>query len=118
MLRAELANFEAARAIDKARVAKQIDVGFGDIVTRRAESLRDPTRLEFAAPELWGDPREPLIAEKFHARVDPRTRNSRRKDFYDAWLLFRPHAFEGAPLANAISTTDAWSSSCTAWLRR
>lgn len=108
----EGADYEGVRArfigrIGKARVAMQIDVGFGDIVTPRAEPLRYPTLLEFAAPELWGYPRETVIAEKFHAMVYLRTMNSRMKDFYDVWLLAKHHAFEGTPLANAIAATFA-----------
>src|SRR5262249_51496662 len=82
--------------LGKARVAMQIDVGFGDVVTPGAQDITYPTLLDFPAPALSGYPRETVIAEKFQAMVYLRTLNSRMKDFYDVWLLARKFAFDGA----------------------
>jgi hypothetical protein len=93
--------------LGRARVAMQIDVGFGDVVTPGAETITYPALLEFPAPELSGYPRETVVAEKFQAMVYLRTLNSRMKDFYDVRLLASQYAFDGALLAKAIAATFA-----------
>jgi len=108
----EDADYEGVRArfvglLGKARVAMQIDVGFGDVVTPGAQNITYPTLLDFPAPALSGYPRETVIAEKFQAMVYLRTLNSRMKDFYDVWLLARQFGFDGALLAKAIAATFA-----------
>src|SRR5690606_10444939 len=106
----EDADYEGVRVrfvglLGKARVAMQIDVGFGDVVTPGAQDITYPTLLDFPAPALSGYPRETVVAEKFHAIVYLRTLNSRMKDFYDVWLLASQFAFDGAVLAKAIAAT-------------
>jgi hypothetical protein len=108
----EDADYEGVRIrfvgmLGKARVAMQIDVGFGDVVTPGAQDITYPALLDFPAPLLWGYPRETVIAEKFHAMVYLRTLNSRMKDFYDVWLLAQQFSFDGALLAKAIGATFA-----------
>lgn len=106
----EDADYEGVRVrfvglLGKARVAMQLDVGFGDVVTPGAQDIAYPALLDFPAPALSGYPRETVIAEKFHAMVYLRTLNSRMKDFYDVWLLASQFAFDGAVLAKAIAAT-------------
>jgi hypothetical protein len=108
----EDADYEGVRIrfvglLGKARVAMQIDVGFGDVVTPGAQNITYPALLDFPAPALSGYPRETVIAEKFQAMVYLRTLNSRMKDFYDVWLLARQFTFDGALLAKAIAATFA-----------
>lgn len=108
----EDADYEGVRVrfvalLGRARVAMQIDVGFGDVVTPGAETIKYPALLDFPAPELSGYPRETVVAEKFQAMVYLRTLNSRMKDFYDVWLLASQYAFGGALLAKAIAATFA-----------
>ena len=108
----EDADYEGARVrflglLGKARVAMQIDVGFGDVVTPGALDIAYPVLLDFPAPALSGYPRETVVAEKFHAMVYLRTLNSRMKDFYDVWLLARQFAFDGELLARASAATFA-----------
>jgi hypothetical protein len=83
----------------------QIDVGFGDVVTPTAQTIKYPALLEFPVAELPGYPRETVVAEKFQAIVYLRTANSRMKDFYDVWLLASQFPFDGNILADAISAT-------------
>ena len=64
----EDADYEGVRVrfvglLGKARVTMQIDVGFGDVVTPGAETIRYPALLDFPAPELSGYPRETVVAE-------------------------------------------------------
>lgn len=108
----EAAEYEGVRVrflglLGRARVAMQVDVGFGDVVTPGAIDIRYPALLDFPAPALSGYPRETVIAEKFQAMVYLRSLNSRMKDFYDVWLLARQFAFDGALLAKAIAATFA-----------
>jgi hypothetical protein len=103
----EDADYEGVRVrfvglLGKARVAMQIDVGFGDVVTPGAETITYPVLLDFPAPELSGYPRETAVAEKFQAMVYLRALNSRMKDFHDVWLLASQFTFDGAVLAKAI----------------
>ena len=88
-----------------ARVALQIDVGFGDIITPAPVELEYPTLLEFDAPRLFGYPPETVIAEKLEAMVVLDMANTRLKDFLDIWILSEHREFAGSVLAKAIEAT-------------
>jgi len=76
--------------LGKARIAVQVDIGFGDSVVPSPQVLRYPTLLlDFPAPEVKAYPRKTAVAEKFQAMVALGPVNSRMKDFYDIWLLAR-----------------------------
>lgn len=109
---AEDADYEGVRVrlrgtLGNARVALQIDVGFGDVVSPRPVSLEYPTILGMPGPRLLGYTRESTIAEKFHAMVKLGIINSRMRDFFDIWLLSRQFEFDGESLALAIRKTFA-----------
>src|SRR5207244_2762752 len=91
--------------LDRARIPIQIDIGFGDIVTPRAEQVEYPSLLAQAAPVLGAYPMVTAVAEKYEALVSLGIANSRMKDFYDLWLLARDFEFDGAILARAIKAT-------------
>jgi hypothetical protein len=93
--------------LQNARVAMQVDVGFGDVVTPAARPTIYPTLLDFPAPRLQGYSRETVVAEKFEAMVKLGLVNSRMKDFYDIWLLARQLDLDGPTLASAITRTFA-----------
>ncbi|MCP4756770.1 MAG: nucleotidyl transferase AbiEii/AbiGii toxin family protein [Proteobacteria bacterium] len=106
----EDADYEGIRirfrgALGTARIAIQIDIGFGDVVFPKPESLELPTMLDYPPPRLWGYSRESTIAEKFEAMLKLRRLNSRMKDFYDIWLLSRRFDFSGETLTSAIKLT-------------
>jgi hypothetical protein len=108
----EDADYEGVRvtfpvALQNARVAMQLDVGFGDVMVPAAALTNYPTILDFAAPRLYGYRRETVVAEKFEALVKLGQLNSRLKDFYDLWLLSRHFDFDGPVLAKAIANTFA-----------
>jgi hypothetical protein len=108
----EDADYEGVRvtfqgSLENARIAMQIDVGFGDVMYPGPEVTEYPTILDHAAPRLRGYARETAIAEKFEAMVKLGLLNSRMKDFYDVWLLSRQFDFDGASLASAIEKTFA-----------
>jgi hypothetical protein len=75
------------------RVPIQIDIGFGDAITPAAVAVEFPTLLEFPAPALRADPRETVVSEKYQVMVALGIANSRRKDFYELWVLARQFAF-------------------------
>lgn len=107
--------------LDRADLAVQVDVGFGDAVEPAPVVMDLPTLLDLPAPRLRAYPREVVIAEKVEAMVRLGRENSRMKDFYDVWLLLRTvpaderlaatlratFARRGTPLP--IEVPDAWS---------
>jgi hypothetical protein len=91
--------------LDGARIALQIDVGFGDSVFPAAEIADYPTLLDLPAPRIRIYPWESVIAEKFQAMVNLGIANSRMKDFYDIWTIAQRFDFSGMVLAEAIEKT-------------
>jgi len=91
--------------LGNARIALQIDVGFGDVVTPGVQDIEYPTLLNFASPHFLGYTPETCIAEKFEALVVLDMANTRMKDFFDIWLLAQSREFSGALLAKAIKAT-------------
>jgi hypothetical protein len=107
---AQDANYAGVRVkvrgyLGNARLALQIDVGFGDAVVPKPAAVTYPTLLPFPAPKLRGYTRESAVAEKFEAMTKLGMLNSRIKDFYDIWLLAHQFDFKGAILAKAIRRT-------------
>ncbi len=93
--------------LQNSRIAMQIDIGFGDVLTPAAVATEYPTILDLPAPRLNGYCRETVVAEKFEAMVKLGLVNSRMKDFYDIWLLSQQFDFDGSVLSNAIARTFA-----------
>lgn len=91
--------------LDRARISRQLDVGFGDAVTPQAAEVDYPTLLDLPEPHLRIYPKETVIAEKFQAMVHLGMANSRMKDFYDIWVMARTFNFEGSVLKTAIERT-------------
>ncbi len=91
--------------LGNARLDLQIDVGFGDAVTPRPESVTYPTLLGMDPPRLRAYPRPTVIAEKLEALVKLGLTNSRMKDFYDLAVLARTFPFTGSVLREAIRAT-------------
>lgn len=83
----------------------QIDVGFGDVVTPKANSIEYPVLLDFPAPRVRVYPRETLIAEKLQAMIALGMVNSRMKDYYDIYVLSQTFDFDGHDLVSAIAAT-------------
>jgi predicted nucleotidyltransferase component of viral defense system len=94
-----------AALLGNARIAIQVDIGFGDAVTPGVEEIAYPTLLDGPAPMLLAYPLETVIAEKLQAIVTLGMANTRMKDFYDQWVLSRRCEFEGETVARAIAAT-------------
>lgn len=93
--------------IGGARIAANVDVGFGDATEPVPETLDYPVLLDMPAPRLRGYARETVVAEKFQAMVALGTTNSRMKDYYDIWMLSQSFDFDHERLARAIAATFA-----------
>ncbi|MDQ3031756.1 MAG: nucleotidyl transferase AbiEii/AbiGii toxin family protein [Myxococcota bacterium] len=93
--------------LEAARIRMQVDVGFGDAITPRAELTELPTMLDLPAPRLRVYPRETVVAEKVEAMCQLGLANSRMKDFYDLAVLSRTFDFDGGILARALRATFA-----------
>lgn len=95
----------AAAMLGNAKIPLQIDIGFGDAVTPRPQTVQYPSMLGLSVPKLKAYPRETVVAEKYEAMVSLGIANSRMKDFYDLWMLARDYEFDGAILTKAIQST-------------
>lgn len=73
--------------LDGARLALQIDIGFGDAVTPAAQPVTYSTLLpDVPAPTLRAYPKATVVAEKLHAVTVLGMTNTRMKDFFDLWV--------------------------------
>ena len=97
----------ATAYIAGARIALNVDVGFGDATEPPAEWLDYPVLLDMPAPRLRGYAKETVVAEKFQAMVDLGMANSRMKDYYDLWIISQNFEIDRSRLADAISATFA-----------
>jgi hypothetical protein len=93
--------------LDRARVAMQVDVGFGDAMTPAPKEIEYPVLLDQPAPRLRAYSVETAVAEKLQAMVYLGELNSRMKDFFDVWMLFHHEAVARASLRAAIVATFA-----------
>ena len=94
--------------LDGARLALQVDVGFGDAVTPAAQAVHYPPLLaDLPAPTLRAYPKASVVAEKLHAVTILGMTNSRMKDFFDLWVLLHDATLDDAELRRAIEATFA-----------
>jgi len=94
--------------LDGARLALQVDIGFGDAVTPAPESVSYPVLLEdLPAPQLRAYPKYTVVAEKFHAVCLLGMANTRMKDYFDLWVLLTEGALQAAELRRAVDATFA-----------
>ena len=94
--------------LDGARLALQIDIGFGGAVTPAAQPVTYPTLLfDVPAPTLRAYPKATVVAEKLHAVTVLGMTNTRMKDFFDLWVLLRDTTLDDAELQRAIEATFA-----------
>ncbi|WGT63668.1 nucleotidyl transferase AbiEii/AbiGii toxin family protein [Variovorax paradoxus] len=97
---------ELQAKLDGARIALQVDIGFGDAVTPAPESVSYPVLLaDLPAPQLRCYPKYTVIAEKLHAVCLLGMANTRLKDYFDLWVLLADHALETAELRRAVKAT-------------
>lgn len=91
-----------------ARIALQVDIGFGDAVTPDAQTVPYPTLIvDVPAPTLRAYPKATVVAEKVHAITVLGMTNSRMKDFFDLWVLLHDATLDRSELRRAIAATFA-----------
>ena len=94
--------------LDGARIALQVDIGFGDAVTPAPESVSYPVLLEdLPAPQLRAYPKYTVVAEKLHAVCLLGMANTRMKDYFDLWILLTEGTLEPLELRRAVEATFA-----------
>jgi hypothetical protein len=91
--------------LGQVRIDLQVDIGFGDAITPKAEKITFPTLLELPAPVIMAYPKYTAMSEKLMAMVVLGMENSRMKDFYDICVMFRTMKFDLEILEKAIRTT-------------
>lgn len=92
--------------LDGARIALQVDIGFGDAVTPAPQSVSYPVLLDdLPAPQLRSYPKYTVVAEKFHAVCLLGMANTRMKDYFDLWVLLTEGALELTELRRAVEAT-------------
>ena len=92
--------------LERTRIPVQIDIGFSDELTSKAETIEYPNILpDLDSVRMKGYPKETVVAEKFHAMVRYAELNSRMKDYYDLWLIAATFEFEGRSIQKAIEAT-------------
>lgn len=105
------ANYEGVRvtlvgALDGARCAIQVDVGYGDAVTPAADRVQFPVVLkDMPQPTLRAYPVYTVIAEKYQAMVSLGIANTRMKDYFDLWILAQHATIDRTILTAAIQAT-------------
>ncbi|HIG30274.1 MAG TPA: nucleotidyl transferase AbiEii/AbiGii toxin family protein [Verrucomicrobiales bacterium] len=87
------------------RIPVQIDIGFGDSITPKAQTAKWKMPLDFPPMPLLVYCPETVIAEKLQAVVILGTGNSRMKDFFDLLWLSRHRKFDGRLLQDAVQAT-------------
>jgi hypothetical protein len=94
--------------LETARIAVQVDIGFGDAAVPEPQKVKFPTLLSgFAAPRLLAYQKETTIAEKLHALVTLERGNSRMKDFFDLYVLSQEFLFTQDRLIAAVQDSFA-----------
>ena len=92
--------------LDGARLALQVDIGFGDAVTPEAQPITYRTLLtDMPAPTLLAYPKATVVAEKLHAVTVLGMTNTRMKDFFDLWVLLHDTTLDDLELGRAIEAT-------------
>ena len=94
--------------LDGARIALQVDIGFGDVVTPAPEPIHYPVLLDdLPAPRLRAYPKYTVVAEKLHAICLLGMTNSRMKDYFDLWVLLTEEDLAPDELRRAVEATFA-----------
>lgn len=92
--------------LDGARIALQVDIGFGDAVTPAPQTIGYPVLLkDLPAPRLRVYPKYTVVAEKFHALCLLGMSNTRMKDYFDLWVLLDDSTLDPLLLHRAVEAT-------------
>ncbi len=106
----EDADYEGVRIkltayLGNVRKTLQFDIGFGDVIVPKPQTMEYPTLLNMPKPIIQAYSKESIIAEKFEAMLYLAGANSRMKDFYDIYSLCLKFNFDGRLLLEAMTKT-------------
>lgn len=83
-----------------------LDVGFGDVIVPHPIELDYPTIFDsMEEPKILAYSLETVVAEKFQTMIDRGVFNSRMKDYFDLYRIFKAHQFEEKDLKEAVNAT-------------
>ncbi len=100
--------FSLPARVGGARLAVQVDIGFGHAVTPGLERRWYPGLLPgFKSSAVLCYPRETVVAEKLAVAVEFGRDNTRLRDYFDLREISRRHAFPAHALADAVTATFA-----------
>jgi predicted nucleotidyltransferase component of viral defense system len=91
--------------LGKSRHTLQLDVGFGDRITPGKKEYKLTPLLSEVPISLFVYPIESIVAEKFEAMIALDEINSRMKDFYDLYAIFKNRRIERSLLLKAVRNT-------------
>jgi hypothetical protein len=92
--------------LDAAKCPVQVDIGYGDAVTLKPESVTYPVIFDdMPAPQLRVYSKYTVVAEKVEAIISLGMANSRMKDYFDLWVILSSSNLEKATLLGAIEAT-------------
>jgi predicted nucleotidyltransferase component of viral defense system len=91
--------------LGKSRHILQFDVGFGDRITPGEKEYKLTPLLSGIPISLFIYPIESIVAEKFEAMIALDEINSRMKDFYDLYAIFKNCRIDRSILFEAIRNT-------------
>ncbi len=93
-------------SFDTVKQKIQIDIGYGDIITPKPQTIDYPVLLdEIPVPVIKAYTTETVIAEKFQAIIELAGLNSRMKDFFDVYILLESEKYNPAILRDALIAT-------------
>lgn len=101
--------------LDGATIPIQCDLGFGDAVTPGPLEAPYPTLLNLPSPQLLIYPQATVVAEKLEAMVKLDELNSRVKDYFDIWILFRQKGMQDIDIVRAIIATFTRRQTALPW---
>lgn len=84
------------------RIPVLLDIGFDDIIYPQPNKIDYPTLLSSAPIPLLGYTLETVVAEKFESIAKLGLVNTRMKDFYDLWTIFKKESLDLKVLKEAI----------------
>lgn len=83
-----------------------MDVGFGDVIAPNPLNLDYPTFFSsMESPNVVAYSLETVVAEKFQTMIERGRYNSRMKDYFDLYRIFKAHEFDSEELQMAITAT-------------
>lgn len=92
--------------LDTIKQAIKVDIGFGDVIVPKPDSIHYPVLLSFLdEPILNAYTIESVVAEKLHAIFYLGELNSRMKDFYDIYTITTSRKMDLMVLKKAIEST-------------